>query len=373
MIGNNSCGVHSVMSEFYGPGPLTVDQVVELDILTYDGHRMTVGAVGEDELARIVDGRRRPGRIYRGLRDLRDRHEHADPHRFPDIPRRVSGFNLDRLLPEHGFDVAQALVGTEGTCVVVLHATVRLIDAKPARTLVVLGYPDAYTAADDVPKVREHRPVGLEGIDDKLVEYMRRKGLHPDDVDLLPDGHAFLLVEFGGDTKADTDAQATNFVSTLTGDAAGPSSRCSATPGRSRSSGRCASRVSGPRPRFPGCPRPIRGGRTPRSRRNGSVTTSATSATLLDEFGYDAALYGHFGQGCIHCRIDFTLDTRARRAPVAANSSTGPPTWSSRTAVRCRASTATARPGPPCSRRCTATSWSARSPTSRTAGIPTGR
>ncbi len=91
MIGNNSCGVHSVMSEFYGPGPLTVDQIVELDILTYDGHRMTVGAVGEDELAGIVMGDDARARIYGGLRNLRDRHEHAIRKRFPDIPRRVFG------------------------------------------------------------------------------------------------------------------------------------------------------------------------------------------------------------------------------------------------------------------------------------------
>ncbi len=120
MLGNNSCGVHSVMAEFFGPGPLTADQVVELDVLTYDGQRMTVGAVSEDELAAIIGGDDPRARIYRQLRDLRDRHTSEIRSRFPDIPRRVSGFNLDRLLPEHGFDVAKALVGTEGTCVVVL-------------------------------------------------------------------------------------------------------------------------------------------------------------------------------------------------------------------------------------------------------------
>ena len=76
---------------------------------------------------------------------------------------------------------------------VVLHATVQLIEARPERTLVALGYPDAYTAGDHVPLVREHRPVGLEGIDSKLIDFMRTKGLHPDDVDLLPDGDGFLL------------------------------------------------------------------------------------------------------------------------------------------------------------------------------------
>src|SRR5699024_5816864 len=103
------------------------------------------------------------------------------------------GFNLDRLLPESGFDLAKALVGTEGTCVVVLGATVRLFEAMPARTLVILGYPDVFEAGDHVPLIREHRPVGVEGLDQKLIEFMKIKGLHPEDVDLLPEGGGFLL------------------------------------------------------------------------------------------------------------------------------------------------------------------------------------
>ena len=91
MIGNNSCGVHSVLAELYGPGPLTADQVVELDVLTYDGHRMTVGASSPEELDRIIADGGRQGEVYRQLRDLRDRHEHAIRTGFPDIPRRVSG------------------------------------------------------------------------------------------------------------------------------------------------------------------------------------------------------------------------------------------------------------------------------------------
>ncbi|HSN10868.1 MAG TPA: FAD-binding oxidoreductase, partial [Propionibacteriaceae bacterium] len=126
MIGNNSCGTHSVMAEFYGPGPLTVHQVVDLDILTYRGERLTVGATSEEELDEIIGRGDAVSGIYRSLRELRDRHEQAIRTDFPHIPRRVSGFNLDQLLPEAGFDVAKALVGTEGTCVTVLHATVKL-------------------------------------------------------------------------------------------------------------------------------------------------------------------------------------------------------------------------------------------------------
>ena len=309
MIGNNSCGVHSVMSEFFGPGPLTVDQVVELDVLTYNGQRMTVGATTESELEQIIAGSDARARIYCVLRDLRDRHEHVIRTRFPDIPRRVSGFNLDRLLPEHDFDVAQALVGTEGTCVVVLHATVRLIDAQPARTLVVLGYPDAYTAADDVPKVRSHRPVGLEGIDRKLVEFMRRKGLHPDDVDLLPEGDAFLLVEFGGDSKTDTDEKAARFVAEFGGDSSGPSAKLFRDRWEEQKLWQVRESGLGATAQVPGMPESHPGWEDAAVPPERVGDYLREFRALLDEFGYDAALYGHFGQGCIHCRIDFTLDT----------------------------------------------------------------
>ncbi len=173
----------------------------------------------------------------------------------------------------------------------------------------VLGYPDAYTAADDVPQVREHRPVGLEGIDDKLVEYMRRKGLHPDDVDLLPDGHAFLLVEFGGDTKADTDAQATNFVSALTGEAAGPSSKVFRDAWEEQKLWQVRESGLGATAQVPGMPETHPGWEDAAVPPERVGDYLRDFRTLLDEFGYDAALYGHFGQGCIHCRIDFTLGT----------------------------------------------------------------
>src|SRR5438128_6859316 len=119
MIGNNSCGVHSVM------GGSTSDNVEELEVVLYDGTRLTVGATPEAELERIVAGGGRRGEIYRRLRDLRDRYAGQIRARFPDIPRRVSGYDLTQLLPEKGFHLARALVGTEGTCATILEATVR--------------------------------------------------------------------------------------------------------------------------------------------------------------------------------------------------------------------------------------------------------
>src|SRR5690606_27036715 len=121
MIGNNSCGVHSVMAGRTG------DNVEELDILTYDGERFTVGPTTEDELEAIIAGGGRRGEIYASLKDLRDRYAAKVRERFPVLPRRVSGFNLEELLPENGFNVARALVGTEGCCVVILRAKVRLV------------------------------------------------------------------------------------------------------------------------------------------------------------------------------------------------------------------------------------------------------
>jgi FAD/FMN-containing dehydrogenase len=198
MIGNNSCGVRSVLAEFYGPGPRTADNVEELDVLTYDGLRLRVGATSEDELESMIRGGGRRGDIYRGLRELRDRYAGEIRDRFPAIPRRVSGYNLPQLLPDRQFNVARALVGTESTCAITLEATVKLVSNPRGRALLVLGYPSVYEAGDHVPEIREFKPVGLEGIDDLLIRFMRKKHLHPRDAALLPEGGGWLLVEFGG-------------------------------------------------------------------------------------------------------------------------------------------------------------------------------
>src|SRR5439155_26142816 len=178
MIGNNSCGVHSVMSQFYGPGPVLADNVHELDVVTYRGDRFKVGKTPGGELERILAAGGAQGEIYAQLRDLRDRVGDLVRERYPPIPRRVSGYNLDRLLPEHGFDVAGAVTGTEGTCVTVLEATVHLIDNPKVRSLLVVGYDDAGTAGDAVAQILEHEPLGLEGVDDVLLEDMTLVHLH---------------------------------------------------------------------------------------------------------------------------------------------------------------------------------------------------
>jgi FAD/FMN-containing dehydrogenase len=113
-VGNNSCGIHSVQAQLYGPGPRTSDNVRSLEVVTYDGERFRVGVGEEDRLDEIIAAGGRRGEIYAALRDLRDRYADAirtNMKPVTEMPRRVSGFNLDELLPERGFNVARALVG----------------------------------------------------------------------------------------------------------------------------------------------------------------------------------------------------------------------------------------------------------------------
>ena len=191
MIGNNSCGVHGLM------GGKTVDNVASLDLLLYDGTRLRVGRTSELELEQMIAGGGRVGGIYAELKRLRDAYAELVRERFPRIPRRVSGFNLDELLPENGFHVARALVGSEGTCAIVLGATLELVESPQFRTTVGLGFADVYLAADNVPRMLEHRPIGLEGMDGLLIDAMRSKGKLVAELALLPAGRGFLLVEFG--------------------------------------------------------------------------------------------------------------------------------------------------------------------------------
>jgi FAD/FMN-containing dehydrogenase/Fe-S oxidoreductase len=309
MIGNNSCGIHSVMGEFYGHGPRTEDYVESLEVLTYDGFRLSVGAVGDEELERLVSDGGREGDIYHRLRRLRDRYGDEIRRRFPDIPRRVSGFNLPQLLPENGFDVAKALVGSEGTCVIVLEATVKLLPELPARSLVVLGYGDICQAADHVPEIMETRPVGLEGLDDILVGYMKKKSLHPHDIDLLPEGAGWLLVEYGADSQEEATAQARALMQSLEGREESPSMKLYEEQWEARKLWEVRESGLGATAHVPGLATTFPGwedvGVPPE--RLGEYLRDFRK--LLDDFRYHAALYGHFGQGCVHCRIDFELDT----------------------------------------------------------------
>ncbi|HUG41795.1 MAG TPA: FAD-binding and (Fe-S)-binding domain-containing protein [Longimicrobiales bacterium] len=312
MIGNNSCGVHSVQAQHYGPGPRTEDQVLELRVLTYDGEEMVVGPTSEEELERIVAGGGRRGEIYRGLRELRDRYADEIRARFPDIPRRVSGYNLPSLLPEGGFDVAKALVGTESTCVIVLEAKVTLIPDPPERVLLIMGYDDIYHAADHVVEIMAHRPLGLEGMDIDLVEAMRLKGLHTEYLEFLPAGRGWLLVEFGGDTVEAAEGRARAAAAALEGSSehlremqvlVDEESQHRVWVVRESGLGATAS--------VPGMPLTWEGWEDAAVAPAHCGDYLRDFRALMGRYGYRAALYGHFGQGCVHCRINFDYETRA--------------------------------------------------------------
>src|SRR5438045_2049956 len=215
MLGNNSCGVHSVMAEFYGGGARMSDNVRELEVLLYDGTILRVGKTDDVALAQMTREGGRRAQIYKQLVHIRDKYGELVRQKFPKIPRRVSGYNLDELLPENGFNVGRALVGTEGTCVIVLEATLELIVEFPVRSLLVLGYPHIYHAGDHVAEVRKYKPVGLEGIDDVLIDAMKLKHIHPRDLQILPEGKGWLLIEFGGKTTEEADAPARKLMAEL--------------------------------------------------------------------------------------------------------------------------------------------------------------
>src|SRR5205085_1201368 len=197
-----------------------------LDIITYDGLRMRVGPTPDDDMRRIIAAGGRRAEIYAGLKRIADTYGDAIRTGLPDIPRRVSGYNLDELLPEKGFNVARALVGTEGMCVTVLEATLQLIPKHAAHSLLVLGYKDHFAAADAVPAVLAAGPLtGLEGFDRHFVEEQQGEGLNRGALSLLPRGGGWLLAEFGAATQDEAHARAEEAFASLTNGA--PSARSS--------------------------------------------------------------------------------------------------------------------------------------------------
>ena len=303
MIGNNSCGVHSVM------GGRTSDNIYELDVLLYDGTRLRVAETDGESLAAIIAEGGRRGEIYAGLKSLRDRYADEIRQRYPDIPRRVSGYNLDDLLPEQGFHVARALVGSESTCVTVLEATVRLVPSPPERVLLVLGYPDIYSAGDHVSEIMRHDPIGLEGIDIGLVRDMQQVNLHTDDLNCLPDGEGWLVVEFGGPTTEEAEQRARSAMQALERDDKPPSMRLFTDRPQQQRIWEVRESALGATAHIPNAALTWPGWE------DAAVPPERVGAylrdlrKLLDRFGYACDLYGHFGQGCIHTRIDFELDT----------------------------------------------------------------
>jgi FAD/FMN-containing dehydrogenase/Fe-S oxidoreductase len=298
MIGNNSCGSHSLL------GGKTVDNVESMEVLLYDGTRMTVGPTTESELEARIAGGGRAGEIYAGLREIRDRYAVYIREGFPRIPRRVSGFNLDELLPEQGFNVARALVGSEGTCVTVLQSTLRLVHSPQCRTVVGLGFDDPFLAADAVPHILPHKPIALEGFDSRLLEFMQRKGLALEEVKLLPQGSGILLVELGADTVAKSLAQAMALAQAAKSFPHPPTVRVYNAV-EARQAWYVRESALGAVSFVPGEPDGWEGWEDAAVAPEKLSTYLRALYGLLDEYGYTSPMYGHFGHGCVHLRINF--------------------------------------------------------------------
>jgi FAD/FMN-containing dehydrogenase/Fe-S oxidoreductase len=302
MIANNACGSHSVA---WGK---TVDNVRSLEVLLSDGTRMAVGRT--PDLAAATQRPGREGAVYRELEALRDRHERTirDELVVDGLTRRVSGYNLDQLLDDEGFDLARALVGTEGTCATVLEAEVELVEAPAARALCVLGFPDAYVAADHVLPIREHAPLTIEGVDVGVIGALRAS--RPDDRthEQLPEGKGWLYVETGGADRAEATAKAEAIGQEMA--RYGASVKVVSEPAAMRALWKVREDGSGIVTRSPD------GGEAWPGWEDAAVPP-ATLGSYLREFdallrrhGRQGAYYGHFGDGCLHVRIDFDLLTR---------------------------------------------------------------
>jgi len=304
MIGNNSCGAHSVMAG------KTDDNIEALQILTYDGLRMQVGHTNDAEFENIIAAGSRRGGIYAGLRKLRETYSDLIQQRYPNIPRRVSGYNLNYLLPENGINIARALVGSEGTCVTVLEATCRLVESPPERVLLLIAYADIFQCADRVPEVMSHHPIGLEGIDDLLVEFSRRKGINTEGLALLPPGGGWLFAEFGASTAAEAESQARQLMHSLSQSPSPPNLRLFTDKLQMKRAWDVRESALGATSHVPGEPPGWEGWE------DSAVTPEKLGGYLRDLFkmmnryGYRSALYGHFGHACVHMRINFDLQSK---------------------------------------------------------------
>lgn len=306
MIGNNSCGAHSVMAG------KTVENVERLEILTYDGARFWVGPTDESTYREHLQAGGQRAEIVRSLRALVDRYEDEIRQGFPKLKRRVSGYNLDQLLPENGFNIARALVGVEGTCVTVLRAETRLVENPRHRVLVVLGYSDIFLAADSVPQLLPLSPIAMEGLDEGIIGGLRERGLKLDDIAELPTGAAWLMIEFGGGSPEEAAAAARRVID-ISGSLPGsPASRLitdSVLMNRIwtiRETGASATSLG----LDPSQPDPVVGWE------DAAVEPELLGAYLREfsavvaSYGYKTNLYGHFGDGCIHSRITFDLKSQ---------------------------------------------------------------
>ncbi|WP_367043080.1 FAD-binding and (Fe-S)-binding domain-containing protein [Streptomyces sp. Je 1-332] len=275
MIGNNSCGSHSVA---WGT---TADNVASLSVVSGAGDRLALGqgwSGAPTGLRALVDGE---------LELLRTG--------FPELPRRISGYALDAMLPECGVDLARAFCGSEGTLGVVTEAVVRLVDAPRARALAVLGYADESAAAEAASGLLVHGPLTVEGMAADLVRGSEG----------LPKGGAWLFVETGGADEGEARARAEAIARAVRGDTV--DAVVVTDPAGQRALWRVREDASGTATRMPD------GSEAWPGWEDCAVPPARLGAYLRDfrgllaEHGLRGTPYGHFGDGCIHVRIDFDL------------------------------------------------------------------
>jgi len=307
MIGNNSCGAHSVMAG------KTVENIERLEVLAITGERFWVGPTDEAGYAEHLAAGGERARIVRGLKELADRYADDIRQGFPKLKRRVSGYNLDQLLPENGFNIARALVGSEGTCATVLRAETTLVEGRAQRVLVVLGFDTIFDAADSVPHLLPLGAIAMEGLDHGIVGGLMELNLKLEDIAGLPEGHAWLLVEFGANQHAEALAQAQAAMAVAQGLASRPRARLVGEASLMnrlwaiRETGASATSLS----RVNGQPDPTVGWE------DAAVEPALLGkylrefSALVERYGYKTNMYGHFGDGCIHSRI--TFDLRSQR------------------------------------------------------------
>jgi FAD/FMN-containing dehydrogenase/Fe-S oxidoreductase len=320
MIANNACGSHSVA---WGT---TADNLRGLEVLLSDGTRMDlttpfagdtvgrsgsgapVGPVGQDDWARGLAARPgREGEVHRALQAIAARDSLLISRRFSDMSRRISGYALDRLLPARGYDVARFLSGSEGSLAVTLRATVNLVELPAATVLLALGFRDSVAAADCVPLVLPHGPLTMESINatlvDRLPGQVRREAVDAG----LPAGSAWLLVEVAGADPEDATQAARAIIADLAGSELPVTSSLVTDPRAQSVLWRCRRDSTGL------ATRRSDGAEAWGGWEDAAVPPRRLGAYLreLDEIlaAHDltGSSYGHFGEGCMHMRMDFDL------------------------------------------------------------------
>jgi len=300
-IGNDACGNHSVR---HGR---TSDHIIALDVVTAGGIRLTatrtaLRATDDADAAAVTVA----ATLTTQLRQLAADHLKEFRLELGQIARQVSGYHLSHLLPEHGFDVARALVGSEGTCAIVVAATVQLVPQAQAALLLSLGYDDVVDAARDVPTILEFSPAAIEGIDEAIVETMQaRRGA--DSVQGLPAGRAWLYVDIDGDDPIAVAAEGEKLLARLRENGRMLAGRAVPDPAERASLWRVREDGAGLSARL------ASGGESWPGWEDSAVAPEKLAVyledfrNLMDRFNLTGVIYGHFGAGCMHVRLTFDL------------------------------------------------------------------